>query len=154
MSRARAGFLGFAAALAVAACATREPFRDYAAIPSGRARLYVYRPASPVSPGQPNQVWLDGHELAALDPDGYVTLVLTPGAHQLDASRQPPDIANATRGRAVELHPDRATYCRLFGVPSVYGFRWDVRCSDDREEHADLRACHLAALHAEGHWEP
>jgi hypothetical protein len=136
------------AALIGTACAAPEvtPFASDAPIPPGQARLYVYRPETPVSPAQPNLVWLDGRELAALAPNAYVTLALSPGTHRLDASLHPPDIANATRGRAVDLHPDRATYCRLFGVPSIYGTRWDVRCSDDAEEHADLRSCFLAKL--------
>jgi hypothetical protein len=155
MNGLRALMIGFAAVLLAMACATEPvtPFTE-APIAAGQARLYVYRPESPVTPTGSNRLWLDGRDLAAVDSDGYVTVTLPPGSHRLDPSLQPPDIANATRPRMVELHPDGATYCRLFGIPSIYGTRWDVRCSDDPNDHPELRACHLRAPDPEGDWQP
>ncbi len=151
-------FLG--AALLAASCATPPApppdthFTDYAPIPPGQSRLYVYRPETSIkTPRAGAPMELDARPLAVLERDAYASVALPPGAHRLGTSNAPglgygPRLA----ARTVELHADRATYCRVFPIPEGLVFTWDLRCSEDAESHAALRACSAAPLDRAGDW--
>lgn len=149
MTRRLRGVRELLGAVLVASCAAPRDthFTGYAAIPPGQARLYVYRPESATStPRARVAVKLDARPLVELGRDEYASVALPPGEHRLAPRPMP--------ARSLELHAGRATYCRVLAIQEGLVLVWDLRCSENPDEHADLRACSAAALDRTVDWQP
>jgi len=154
------GALLLGAALLAASCALSAPksthFTHYLPIPTGQARVYVYRPETSIkTPREGVLMELDVRPLAVLERDQYVSVVLPAGQHKL-GSRVSAGVTFSPHlpARVVELHADRATYCRVLPIPEGVVFDWDVRCSEDTESHAALRECSETSLDRTVDWQP
>jgi hypothetical protein len=146
----------FGAALFAPCCAPAPParFTDYAAIPPGQARLYVYRPARAAGPHDAGGVTLDSRPLVALDKGEYVSVVLEPGPHVLAAGVSEVSRLARLPSRTVALRADRATFCSLSAEAAGPLVVWDLHCSGDAEVHAELRACRRGKLDRTVDWQP
>ena len=139
---------GALAALLAAGCVSAPPdrhFADYAPIPPGQARLYVYRPETSTStPRAGVSVSIDGRPLTLLARDEFATVALPPGEHRVTANRT---------ARPVELAADRATFCRILATSTGGVLLWDIRCGASQEANAALRECSAAPLDRSVDWE-
>jgi hypothetical protein len=146
--------LGVALFAPCCAPAPDSHFSDYAAIPAGRARLYVYRPAGSAGPHDSGGITLDARPLVSLDKGEYVSVVLPPGAHELKAGVSEVSRLARLPARTLELEADRAAYCALAAKSVGPIVAWDLDCSDDADAHPELRACRRGKLDRTVDWQP
>jgi hypothetical protein len=144
------------AALLIASCAAPPDthFTNYAPIPPGQARLYVYRPESSAGPHDAGGISVDKRPLASLDKGAYVSVVLEPGAHEFAAGVSAGPRLARLPSRTIELRADRATYCSLSAELDGLVVLWDLDCGSDPEAHRELRSCRRGKLDRTVDWQP
>ena len=157
--RVAAILLSVAACGACASGADGPVFASFDPIPPGDARLYVYNSHHP-------SVWIlvDGRELSELRYGGYVSVALAPGKYHLAAegadwrSRRLDDAE-----RDIRLEPGTALVCEYwaeeFGLPDVsrypnVGRPTALSCSEDANDHPDLRECRRDDVFEDALWRP
>jgi hypothetical protein len=136
-------------ALAAASCASSGPVFDrYAAIPSGKGRLYVYQP--PATFGAAEVVWLAGHELAKVGAGEYVTIAIAPGRYTFTFAG---GLLHPDFDRRIHIRAGQAVYCGY--LPDQDYEKTKYFCTDEKEDHDyDLRLCSQAQPNADPAWEP
>lgn len=80
-------FLALAVCTVLTGCATGPAFQALEPVPTGRAQLYVYRPAAFASSVVVHKVTIDGQASALNLPNGsWLRVVLHPGPHTVSVA--------------------------------------------------------------------
>ncbi|MFI5314747.1 MAG: hypothetical protein ACHQ6T_03530 [Myxococcota bacterium] len=142
--------------LLVAGCASPPDsgFAEYASIPPGQSRLYVYRAAGAPGPRDAGGVDVDHRPLSSLEKGQYVSVVLPPGRVEVVAGVTSGTPLVRLPAREVELAADRATYCSVSARLDGLAVLWDLDCGRDPDQHAELRACRRGKLDRTVDWQP
>ena len=108
--------LAVAAALMLSGCASSGIIGKQAlsqTITPGKARLVIYRSSALGGLTQPNYL-IDGRNVGASQPSGFVSCELSPGPHKISVANSALNIqlGSGTDKAQINLAPDRTTYIK------------------------------------------